>query len=340
MKKVVIFAMVFLMFFTLGCQKKKKIENKKKSTEPVQTETILDEHNAFYDMMLTDVRPVAVMIDNDTDKSRPQMGLETAYMVYEITVEGGATRFMALFKEHELNKVGPIRSSRHYFLDYALEHDAIYCHAGWSPQATRDIKTLGINNINGILGGDGSIYWRDNTYDNSWHNLYSGVDKLFDYGVGKKGYRSTSEVKHDKYNENDIIPSNGENAAEITIPYADFYNVSYKYDEERNVYLRYVNGKEHMSQNGECLTAKNIIVYHLKNYTLDDGENKGRQNLENIGTGTGYYITCGKKVPITWSKTSRSAKTMYTTENNTELVLNPGNTYVQIVPVNKEFKIY
>ena len=88
-------------------------------------------------------RPIAVMIDNNVN-ARPQAGLNDAYMVYEMIVEGGESRLMALFKGTSLSKIGPIRSSRHYFLDYALENDAIYVHFGWSPQAEKDIKTLGV----------------------------------------------------------------------------------------------------------------------------------------------------------------------------------------------------
>ena len=65
-------------------------------------------------------RPIAVMIDNNID-AQPQAGLNDAYMVYEIIVEGGESRLMALFKGVSLDKIGPVRSSRHYFLDYALE---------------------------------------------------------------------------------------------------------------------------------------------------------------------------------------------------------------------------
>lgn len=339
MKKFILVITALLMLFVSGCQKNKVPENKQESKKNDTAESQVVENDAFYDKMLTDTRPIAVMIDNDTAQSRPQIGLESAYMVYEITVEGGATRFMALFKEHTLEKVGPVRSSRHYFLDYALEHDAIYCHAGWSPQASRDISALSVNNINGILGGDGGNFWRDNTYDKSWHNLYSGVDKLFDYGVNKKGYRGTTEVKNNLYKTNDVVPSDGTDASEISIPYANFYTVSYKYDSNNKVYKRYVNSSEHMSQTGDCLTAKNIIIYHLKNYNLNDGENKGRQNLENIGSGTGVYITDGKRIDINWSKQARNGKTLYTLADGSELVLNPGNTYIQIVPPNKEVKI-
>ena len=78
-------------------------------------------------------RPIAVMLDNHNE-AWPQAGLQEAYLVYEIIVEGGETRLMALFKGANLEKIGPVRSARHYFLDYAMEHDAIYTHFGESPQ--------------------------------------------------------------------------------------------------------------------------------------------------------------------------------------------------------------
>lgn len=333
MKRTIAAALAVSVIFLTSCSSKEPEKVQKPSEKPAVTEQkeVVDE---FYTKMQSNERPVAVMIDNDVAASRPQIGLESAYMVYEIIVEGGATRFMALFKEHTLGKVGPVRSARHYFLDYALEHDAIYCHAGWSPQASRDISNLSVNNINGVMGVDGRVYWRDNTYDKSWHNLYTGVDKLYEMGVTTKGYRSETEVKHLEYYKQDTDLESGTETEKINIPYSNFYNVSYEYDSENKVYKRYVDGSYHMSQTGECLTAKNIIIYKVRNYNLNDGENKGRQNIENIGSGTGYYITNGKAVNINWSKPSRGAKTVYTLENQNPLVLNPGNTFVQIVPAN------
>ena len=94
-------------------------------------------------------RPIAVMIDNHKG-AWPQVGLNDAYIVYEIIVEGGETRLMPVFKGKDLEKIGPVRSARHYFIDYALENDAIYVHFGSSPQALSDIATYKVNNINGI----------------------------------------------------------------------------------------------------------------------------------------------------------------------------------------------
>ncbi len=326
MKRLFLLLLALSMLFVTAC-------SKETTGDTPATPEVMTPELEFYNKMQTDIRPVAVMIDNER-AARPQLGLENAYMVYEIIVEGGMTRFMALFKDYDLEKIGPVRSSRHYFLDYALEHDAIYTHAGWSPQASRDIKKLGVNNINGILGTDGQIFWRDRTYDNTWHNLYTGLDKIHDMAVSTKKYSDKTDVKHLGYYTEDTDLESDKIAHKISLPYSDMYSVSYEYDSENKVYKRFVDGKEHMSQTDECLTAKNIIVYRVQNYTLNDGENKGRQDLKNIGSGKGYYITNGKVTDIKWHKESRNGKTIYTKADGTELILNPGNTYIQIVPVN------
>ncbi len=329
MKKRLLFALLAGVMVFSACGKK-PAEHNEPALYAVEPE---EEVDPFYAEMKEKehVRPIAVMIDNDSDDSRPQIGLEDAYMVYEIVVEGKATRLMALFKDYSLEKVGPVRSSRHYFLDYALEHDAIYSHAGWSPKAAKDISALGVNNINGVAA-DGACFWRDNTYDSSWHNLYSSTKVLSEYAKDKKKYRMETDNAIPSYHTLDTDLAEGEAVNKISLPYANFYKLSYSYNAETKLYERFIGNEPHASQTGETFSAKNILLYQLQNTALKDTENKGRQDLANIGSGTGYYITNGKMVPMKWSKSSREAKTEYTLEDGTPLTLNPGITYVQIVP--------
>ena len=281
----------------------------------------------FYSKMQSDERPIGVMIDNDNGYARPQIGLETAYLVYEMIIEGGSSRFFALFKGDNLEKVGPIRSSRHYFLDYAQENDTIYVHSGWSDRAAAEIPARGINNINGLFE---SIFWRDYTYDKTWHNYYTGLDKVKKLAE-QKGYRMTTDKSLLPYFENDVTP-NGESGKNLSLAYSNFYKVSFDYNEETKLYDRKINGKSHMSQTGNGLTAKNIIVYNVSNTNLNDGINPDRQELLNTGSGDGYYLTDGVAQKIKWSKQSHGGQTVYTLENGEPLTLNPGNTYIELVP--------
>ena len=284
-----------------------------------------------------DERPIAVMIDNHK-AALPQDGLNNAYMVYEIIVEGGESRLMALFKGQNLEKIGPVRSSRHYFLDYALENDAIYVHYGWSPQAQYDISNLGVNNINGISESESS-FWRVKD-KRAPHNVATSTAKILSIAE-RKGYKTTSTKKSVlNYVTDEVELTDGQNAEKITIPYSYSNDVEYTYDATTKRYQRYSKGvKETDWSTGENITTKNIIITFAKNSVLNDGENKDRQTLSNVGTLNGYYITNGKAIKITCEKTSRSAQTVYKDLDGNEIKVNDGNTYVQICPINAKVTI-
>ena len=324
MKKILIALFIVSMLFT-GCGTE-PVEEKKE--EPAVSEKVEENVNKIKEE--SSDRPIAVMIDNDGNDSRPHAGLEEAYLLYEMYVEGNATRIMALFKDVNTAKIGPVRSSRHYFLDYALENDAIYVHFGWSPQAQRDIPALGVKNINGVLGGDGSIFWRERKYAGDYHSAYTSIKNIEEYASNTKKYSLETENVNHKSMELDLEPE-GEELKKISFPYAGFYTASYEYDEASDTYKRYINGAGHITQGNVHLAAKNIIVQKTYNSGIS-GDDKGRQNLNTTGSGEGYYITRGRVRNITWEKNSRSGKTVYKYENGDEVILNPGQTWIQIVP--------
>ena len=145
-----------------------------------------------------------------------------------------------------------------------------------------------------------------------------------------KEYRNKSEVSNFKKNALDKEIA-GESVTKITLPYAGFYNASYEYDEASNTYKRYINGTAHSTQEGIHLAPKNIIIQKASNYTIS-GDTSGRQDIQTVGSGEGYFITDGKIAKITWSKPDRKSKTTYKFESGEEISLNPGQTWIQIVP--------
>ena len=277
-------------------------------------------------------RPFAVMIDNHSD-AWPQVGLQKAYMIYEIIVEGGETRLMALFKGANVEQIGPVRSARHYFIDYAMENDAIYTHFGQSPQAESDLKRYSINDINGIAE-DGTTFWRVKGKA-APHNAITSSEKLLSSANNKK-YKTTSTNQSVlNYTTDEVNLSDGQGAISVTIPHSDRQTVKYVYDEANKVYKRNARGKAQTDwTSGEAITTKNIIITFCDNYTLSDSENKGRQGLKNIGTFDGYHITNGKSIKIKCTKDSREAKTIYKDLNGNIIKVNDGNTFVNICPIN------
>lgn len=284
-------------------------------------------------------RPYAVMINN-LGVARPlQSGLQDAMIIYEMIVEGGLTRYMAVFQDQNTERIGSIRSARHYFLDYALENDAIYVHHGNSPQAAADFKTLNIDRISVDASKTG---WRDKSLNVSTeHTLFTSIAKL-NNGVGNKRKTRNKDFLLN-YSETPIALSTKEGAIKannIEITYSGSVKSSYEYDESAQNYKRSVNGKAHTDYvTKKQYTFKNIITYQVSNTSLNDGSGKDRQTLDNIGSGEGYYITNGYAVPITWSKSSRSSQTVYKYKDGTEIDVNDGNTFIQIQPKGKNLII-
>lgn len=323
----------FLKFNNKDTETNKK-QNKTKIKEPVKEVSIVD--------LDSKSRPYAVMINNHPTARKYHAGLQDAYIVYELIVEGGLTRYMALFKDQETAKIGSVRSSRHYFLDYAMENDAYYVHWGWSPQAQSDISTYKINNINGLTY-EGTYFYRDKSLGISLEHTGFTKMEMLKKAVEKLKYRTeTNKELLLKYSADSVDYSKLNNvidANNVSIKYSGSIVTSYQYDSVNKVYKRFVNDAVHKDHvTGNQYTAKNIITYQVSNSTIS-GDAKGRQEFNNVGSGTGYLITEGKAIPIKWSKKSRSEQTIYTYEDGTKIEVNDGNTFIQIQPTGQTLTI-
>ena len=298
-------------------------------------------------------RPIAFTIDNSDDARTLHSGLQKAYLVYEmINYADGRTRFLALYKDSDVSKVGPIRSTRHYHLDYVLENDAILAHWGQSTIANTNLAKLKIDHINGIT------YGSDKTKDNIESNRYFWTDKNSKVDISHRRftnmeliYKAIEKLKIDKETDTNnlfkysAVPlnltkiDNKSTANKIDIYFSNSNYVTYEYDKEGKVYKRSVKGKEHIDNlTNEQITVKNIIVYKIKNYTIA-GNPDILQELENVGSGDGYYITNGYAINIKWQKECHSCQTKYTYLDGSEIILNDGNTFIEIMPTSKELKI-
>ena len=170
--------------------------------------------------------------------------------------------------------------------------------------------------------------------------MATSTEKILEI-ANRKGYRTTSSQDSVlNYTTDEVNLDEGQVAEDITIPYSASNRVEWIYNSETKRYTRYSKGDKQTDwTTGEDITAKNIIVEFIANSTLNDGENKGRQTMNTIGSKEGYYITNGKAIKITCEKTTRSSQTVYKDENGNEIDVNDGNTFVQICPINANVTI-
>lgn len=314
----------------------KKLEQEKE----IKEEEIKEEKKvSIIDLDNTD-RPYAIMINCHND-ALPQVGLQHAYIVYEIMVEGGITRMMALFKGKDLDKIGSIRSARTQYLGYVYENDAIYIHAGGAKDAINRIVNEGINHID----ADGVYGIRDGSLNRAWeHTLFTSTD-LIKTAINNMGHRTETNINNLLTYQAESLDlnlySDKQIANNISIKYSDYRTSNYVYDDTTKTYLRLMNDTPNTDlETNEQYRVKNIIIYSVNYSNYCYNKYCGYQKIDNIGTGEGYYITEGHAIPITWEKTDEKSQTKYKVKETSEdLIVNDGNTYIQIYPTSGNLSI-
>jgi len=266
--------------------------------------------------------PVVAVIDNHPD-ARPAYGLSQADLVYEAEAEGGITRYLAVFAGgEEIKKIGPIRSARPYFVDWAKELSAVFTHCGGSPEALAKLAKENMFDLNEFYNG--AYFWRaeDKTAP---HNIFISSDKLNEYLKNK----NLTAGKFLKWLFKDDSPS-GSEQKEIGIDFKspDFV-VKWKYDKIDNSYTRYLGGElQKDGDNGQEIKAKNIIIQYQKTTVLDSDL---RLKIDTVGLGKAVICLDGKCSEGVWKKSSPSGRTRYYYENEEEARFNGGKFWVEVV---------
>ncbi|WP_127496235.1 DUF3048 domain-containing protein [Paenibacillus glycanilyticus] len=276
-------------------------------------------------------RPVAVMVNN-LKPARPQSGLTNADVVWEVLAEGGITRLVAIFQSTDkgADAIGPIRSIRPYLIDIGESYGAILAHSGASNDAYDILQHQDKPYLDEISNA-GPYFWRSKDRK-APHNLYSELDKLR-AGAEKKGYRSDVTVPTYTFAEEGATAS-GAAASSIQIKFLlKDYKVSYEYDAASGLYKRLVNDEPHTDlNNGEQLSAANVVVLGANHKTLDD---VGRLSVDLHAGGSALLFQKGKVVECEWVRASDNMVRLM--KDGAELPFVPGKTFFQVVPNTPTF---
>lgn len=340
-KRLLIFTMLSVAALSLfGCGKKEE-PTTEVTTEEVTTEAVTeDPHPGMTYNELTgewskdyvSKRPIAVMINN-LKEALPSSSTKKADIIYECMVEGGITRIMPIFSEYDdIEKLGSVRSARHYYINIANEYDAIYVHYGQSEPARIALEGGAINTINGLWYDIG--FYRDNSRV-APHNVYT-TSEMIEQAIKDYKYSTEYGMTHEKvlsFNEEDTDLEDGKKAETVHVNFSSYSQPYFVYDKETKLYDRYEYGAPQVDELAEeddnVLNFKNIIV-QVSSYECINPSND-LQELTQVGKGKGYYFTDGKGIPITWKKSSANSRTKFFTEDGEELLLNPGKTWVSII---------
>lgn len=285
-----------------------------------------------------DARPVAVMLNN-LKQAMPQLGVSQADIIYEVLAEGGITRMLGVYQTVDgVGTIGSVRSARTYYLELALGHDAVYLHAGGSPDAYDKIRAWGVTALDCVNGPyEGSLFWRDQSRirENGYvHSVVTSGEKILEL-FPTYSFRKEHEAGFScglTFAE-DGTPAGGEPAQVITVPFSTYKTGVFTYDADTGLYLVEEYGQAYQDGNtGEQVGVTNVLVLKTA-CNLIPGDAEGRLSVDLDG-GEGWFACGGKVIPIRWSKGGPDSPLVYTTQSGRALVLGAGSSYVNIVPLS------
>lgn len=274
----------------------------------------------------TEKYPVAVMIDNKFE-ARPQSGISFAGLVFEAPVEGGITRLLAIFSSaKELEKIGPVRSVRPYYIDWVSEFSAFLMHIGGSPEALNIIASnLDIKKLN--IDGNGEYLWRAaDRY--APHNAYTSSEK---FDLIRNAKLDSGDLKFLPWKfKDDVAEEDRGNAKNIAIDYStyDIYDAMWEYDRLKNVYVRQDKNGAVKILEGSLILAKNIAVLETDIAVIDEAS---RRRIATIGGGNALIFQDGKKIEGKWEKKDRESRLRFYDGSGKEIEFNRGTTWVEVV---------
>ena len=262
----------------------------------------------------------AIMIEN-SEEARPQSGLNDADVVFEAIAEGGITRFLALFQSKKPDYIGPVRSARPYYAEWAKTFDASYVHAGGSPDGLQTIAGLGVKDISAFAYGD-DVFYRT-TDRQSPHNLYSSFKGL-DRVNQEKGFTGSKFTAWNRKKDVPQTPIASKIDITISTPY---YNPSYTYDVTSNSYLRSEGGEVHKDEkSGKQLSPKTVLVM-----VMNRSQNGIYSVYKTNGSGKFIAFQDGVATDGNWSRTNVTDQYAFKDANGFEYLFNKGQVWTSIV---------
>ncbi|TXG77578.1 DUF3048 domain-containing protein, partial [Patescibacteria group bacterium] len=269
-------------------------------------------------------RPVtAVMIENSPD-ARPQSGLKDAGIVFEAIAEGGITRFIALYQEARPSLIGPVRSVRPYYVEWASAYDPAVAHIGGSARALEMIRS-------GNYGTDidqffnASSYWRANDRA-APHNVYTDFDRL-DSLVASKGKASSSFTPLPR---KDAAKNKSSAATAISIPVSSgVFAVDYVYDGKTNTYARKQGGEAHNDREKGQIAPHVVIAIEVQmSRGMEDGN---REQITTTGSGRAWIFQDGSVTEGQWQRVGTSDQFNFIDTQGKVVELNRGQTWISAV---------
>lgn len=275
---------------------------------------------------------LAVKIDN-APQAWPQSGLTHADVIYEEVVEGGITRYMAIFQSHGASSVGPVRSVRASDAAIASPLRGLFAYSGGIPAFVNDIRQSGVKDVGANVLGN--VYYRLSSRP-APHNLYSSTDAIYK-GAANAGIQAPPPPKLFEFRKPDSVFSavGAQSIASFTIDMSGASHDLWTWDSNSSDWTRTTNGVPQHNPTGVPESATNVIIEFVSytNTGFTDPAGNPVPQVNSIGSGTAIFLSGGKEATGTWSKPTEGSVTTFSDSSGMPIKLAPGRTWVQFAPI-------
>lgn len=268
---------------------------------------------------------LAIKIENHPD-ARPQAALNDADVVVEEPVEGGYTRFIAIFQCGHSDRVGPVRSGRTTDPDYLRQYGkAVFGYAGGVPLVQRQVPRAGLVDVNYIIAAD--AYTRDESRS-APHNLYTTTAAL--WKAGRESTRAPKPV----FTYADTLEGPARKVSVAHLGFSSVSDVFWTWSRRDDGWLRAHGDVAHTLEDGSQVSATNVViqVVGVTNSNITDAAGNYSPVVELTGSGKAYVLRDGRVIRGRWERETLDDLTRFVTRDGTEIALAPGRTWVELLP--------
>ncbi|MDO8143248.1 MULTISPECIES: DUF3048 domain-containing protein [unclassified Isoptericola] len=272
---------------------------------------------------------VAVKIEN-SPAARPHSGLHRADIVWEQVVEGGITRFVAVYHSSYPDAVGPIRSVRPMDPATVAPMDGILAASGGIPAFLRAVERSGTQLVINDDGDPG--FWRSSRRYMP-HNVYGDVGTFARQADRRRAEPPPAQFTYARGWKGSTARSDGRRGRVADVRLSRAQRSTWTWNAGDRAYRRSDNGVPSISS-GRRVTARNVVLLRMKvtNTSHRDASGAKVPKTELVGSGTGTVLSGGRAVDVEWTKKGRGKPLRLTRPNGDEVLLAPGRTWVELVP--------
>lgn len=334
----------------VACSAKEKDKNADTSGETVSEEASSVEPpkpSVYYDRLTgeetsqegSSLRPVAVMVNN-IKPSLPQRGIADASIIYELPVEGGVTRLMAVFSDYKaLPTIGSIRSARHDYVELVKPLDALYVHIGWSTSGKAAIEKEQIKDLNGLTMSNhfyiDEARAKTRSSEHCWYTnsdlVTSGAEKLnvdMVQGEASPLFTFAKPATDTMADYTSALPAS---SARLTVSPSS--PAEFNFNAASGKYEKSFLKAPHIDENtNEAIAVKNVFLMYCNVSMMSDNYHREID----LASGKGYYLSNGKSIPVTYKKSAVNSLIEVFDETGKPLLVNAGNSYFGVIPSGEE----